>query len=566
MVVINDLQKKRASNIIWTAAASYGFAPDFKAYDTEGNAELYRNLIIGLAHKYYDYDKFLPLFELFDAQEDAYVYSGLFWLGLENALFQKEAPVRPALESLRREYAKEYLRINSKPEPHFIYANMAYAHFQKILCIEPHLDGYERKLLDELEFSPALTDDEIVASAKELFERWFQLNDADRRARGEYKLLARLGRRKKSEGELSDFGSAFTEHARIKGDSGGQYNDRAALATKMTPAQLRSFMAVKFGKSIYSESETRKLEQELCRGNHLNCCLHFTKGESVGGLNESAFEAYRRNAEAEQRTRNRNSYNANLIKNRTAIAGLREQIRNSVLLYLERNEIRSESGTLIPGRLWRGTYLNDAKVFTRYENDNAGDLSVDILLDSSTSQKNRQEQVSAQGYIIAEALTQCGVPCRIMSFCSMTGYTVMRIFRDYNEPGKNSAVFDFIATGCNRDGLAIRAAHKLINSASYTHRLLILLSDVRPHDIVKINSLAGAGDEYYEDAAGIKDTAIEVRSAMADGISVICVFTGEDKSVEAARLVYGQNFARIQSIDMLASTIGKLIRTELKNL
>jgi hypothetical protein len=70
-----------------------------------------------------------------------------------------------------------------------------------------------------------------------------------------------------------------------------------------------------------------------------------------------------------------------------------------------------------------------------------GDLSVDILLDASTSQKDRQETVSSQGYIIAESLTKCGIPCRVMSFCSMTGYTIVRIFRDYNENKPQQAHF-----------------------------------------------------------------------------------------------------------------------------
>ena len=60
---------------------------------------------------------------------------------------------------------------------------------------------------------------------------------------------------------------------------------------------------------------------------------------------------------------------------------------------------------------------------------------MDILLDASTSQKDRQETVSTQGYLIAEALTRCRIPCRVMSFCSMTGFTILRIFRGYDEPG-----------------------------------------------------------------------------------------------------------------------------------
>ena len=33
---ISDLQKKRAYNQIWNAAANYGFLPDFRFYTPEG--------------------------------------------------------------------------------------------------------------------------------------------------------------------------------------------------------------------------------------------------------------------------------------------------------------------------------------------------------------------------------------------------------------------------------------------------------------------------------------------------------------------------------------------------
>ena len=64
----------------------------------------------------------------------------------------------------------------------------------------------------------------------------------------------------------------------------------------------------------------------------------------------------------------------------------------------------------------------------------------------------------------------------------------------------------------------------------------------------------------------MRDTAYEVRRARADGIAVICVFTGEDADVPSARLVYGQDFTRIQSLDRLADTVGRLIRNRLRNL
>ena len=335
----------------------------------------------------------------------------------------------------------------------------------------------------------------------------------------------------------------------------------------MSAAELRAFMETKYGKSAFSPRVSDEMERSICTGSHAMCHLHFTRGErpDVSQI-QNGFEALSRQREAAQIEKNRASYEANLSQNRTAIAKLTGKIQNSVLLHLQPAPVKANSGRLNGSLAWRAAMLDDSKVFIKNEQDDVGDLSVDILLDASTSQKSRQEAVSAQGYMIAESLTNCGIPCRVMSFCSMTGYTILRIFRDYDKPRDNRKIFEYVSNGCNRDGLAISAAHYLMASSPYAHKLLIVLSDVKPNDVVKIPSVRGGEPELYEQQAGITDTAIEVRRARADGISVVCVFTGDDEDLPAAKLVYGRNFARIKSLDMLADTVGKLIQNQIKNI
>ena len=57
-----------------------------------------------------------------------------------------------------------------------------------------------------------------------------------------------------------------------------------------------------------------------------------------------------------------------------------------------------------------------------------------------------------------------------------------------------------------------------------------------------------------------------MRRARADGIAVMCVFTGDDEDVASAKLVYGRDFARIRSLSMFADTVGMLISNQIKNL
>ena len=106
----------------------------------------------------------------------------------------------------------------------------------------------------------------------------------------------------------------------------------------------------------------------------------------------------------------------------------------------------------------------------------------------------------------------------------------------------------------------------MMNESACEHRLLIILSDVKPQDIVRV--MQDEEGEYvsYEKEIGIRDTAYEVRRARADGIAVICVFTGDDEDLPAAKTVYGRDFARIRSVDQLADTVGLLIQNQIKNI
>ena len=102
MSEITELQKRRAVNTIWNGAHDYSFEPDFKAYDAEGRAELYWNLLLGALRRHYEYPKLQKLFAAFAAEEEGETYEGLLWLGLENCVYQRELPERPVLAVLRR--------------------------------------------------------------------------------------------------------------------------------------------------------------------------------------------------------------------------------------------------------------------------------------------------------------------------------------------------------------------------------------------------------------------------------------------------------------------------------
>ncbi len=518
---ITELQKRRADNIIWNCAEDYSFVPDFKAYDRSGNVDLYWNIIFGSARRHYEYAKLEELFAMLDGYKNAAFYQSVFWDALEPVLFQTELRGRPVLGWMRPAPAETELKLDA-----------------------------------------GMTTDEIVDEAKRFFfERYGLLGD------GKIRLKYRLPRlRRMTVDSFLQRGPIIRHEEGLYHGGVSGWNGDYTLSTKLKEPELRAFLETKFGKAIYPIEQVTRLEKQLCTGNHKFTHLFYTKGEVVElhGI-YSTFEMHQRKRQEELIANNHACYQKNLTENRLSISKLSTSIMNSVLLHMQPARRKANAGALDPVLAWRAARLGDEKVFQKTENENAGDMSVDILLDASHSQVNRAAQISSQAYIIAEALSRCRVPCRVMSFCSMSGFTVMRLFNDYSSASDNSSIFNYYAEGCNRDGLAIRAAGNLMAQTPYEHKMLIVLSDVKPLDpAAKIRKDERDVGVSYDAIRALTDTAYEVRRLRADGISVLCLFTGEDENLPSARMVYGQDFVRIRDFSFFADTVGKLIIDQMK--
>lgn len=561
---IQEQEKRRASNLIWNAAQDYDFEPDFKAFDEAGQADLYWNSIIGAVRKNYDAQAIEELFSALHGSENEVLYEQLIWLGLEYAVYQREAALRPALPALRRNYAK---RVIASVQGANLLEILEEAHFRRALGENPAMTPWDRKILDALEF-PSDWDTEMLCShALQL------LKDAFGFVPGQGKQIKKRGlfpsRQKDKVNEPSGvrkFGLGYSEH--VSSDNISQAGPARRVITdtsaEKTEAILKKHISAYFGEPLYDERTTAELERKLCADSHKNCRLYYAVGSDAYDRKLRGHSAERRKAALKQMKANRAAYEADALCNRNSILRLTERIRNAMMAYLQPTVSRSASGTLDIGRVWRGLYLDDDKVFTRIMQSDPGDLCVDILLDASYSQVNRQAMVSAQGYMIAEALTRNKIPVRVSSFCSMSGYTILTRYRDYFETDKNQRIFHFFTTGCNRDGLALRAMCQEMESAPCEHKILILLSDARPHDIIQI--LQNGHYVNYSEDNSILNTAAEVRSLQHHGIAVICVFTGDDDDVPAAHTIYGRNFARIRNLDQFADTVGTLIQNQIRSL
>ena len=207
-------------------------------------------------------------------------------------------------------------------------------------------------------------------------------------------------------------------------------------------------------------------------------------------------------------------------------------------------------------------------MFRCAEEENQPSFTVDLLLDASASRLHCQEVIAAQGTILAQSLAACSIPVRVSSFCSLRGYTVLRVLKGFADKSLQG-IDQYFASGWNRDGLALRAAGDLVSfdPGPAPRHLLILLTDASPNDSRRVlpSPEQPLGCDYGG-SYGVDDAAAEVRTLRRNGLRVSAVFMGEDSSSHDAERIYGKNLARIRGMDQLARAAGRLIQNEIREL
>ena len=311
---------------------------------------------------------------------------------------------------------------------------------------------------------------------------------------------------------------------------------RAQLESGDRESEDRDYVEGCFGRSLYPPRELTLIEQRLCTGNHLGCHLWFTRGETAQGKTMRADVQHLFDQAAEQAERNRADFLKNNDLYQSSILRLTEHIRNCMQVQQQPDAVSARQGHVDSQRIWRLPVLQDGKVFLRSEEENNPGFTVDLLLDGSASRLHCQETIAAQGYILARSLATCGIPVRVSSFCSLRGYTVVRILKDFSEKNAERKIFNYFAAGWNRDGLALRMAGKLLDTAPADRHLLILLTDASPNDSRKILPTGKVPlSRSYDGEAGVQDTAEEVRALRQQGVRVAAVFMGENASAPPRR-------------------------------
>lgn len=325
--------------------------------------------------------------------------------------------------------------------------------------------------------------------------------------------------------------------------------------------KMYTYVELNYGKSYLNEREQAQINRRLCRGIHGACSLYFTDGI----LEHPVKKNYQLEYARKLRDKNRMEYydNHRLVKQNIRI--LTDMLRRAFALHDQEDCVRSDSGSVDPAQMWKVGRSRDPRLFIRTQRQNALDFAVDVLIDASGSQRKRQGKVAIQAYTISEALSNLEIPHRVMSFCTFWDYTVLQRFRDYGDDRRdNMRIFDYMTSANNRDGLAIRAAGAQLLEREEERKILIVLSDGKPYDVV-VNRPGNRNPEPYRGEPAVRDTAAEVRSLRRQGVSVLGIFVGEEKELAAEKRIFGKDFAYIRDISGFSHIVGRYLIKQIED-
>ncbi|WP_311376100.1 hypothetical protein [Anaerococcus lactolyticus] len=568
-----NFDKIRQYNIIWDFAEKYDFLPQ-KSYPMD---EVYKNMTRGFIIKTFDFKVLDSYFDYLRAESPFFSeFSFITNLLMEDIAYKSLAKENLVIESLRKDFARKALRKYNFHEADNLNEQIEKAYYGKILA-KPITEGpFFRTIYRDIFKIYELDTARLIEKLNEVFKTYFRFE----KSKENESLLKEMIKDKKpkdfknNKKDAKDFdfsddfikdqfniGSAeFTGNIYLEEKNKDMDRHLILLnADKEGYHGSDEFIEDFYGKSVFPEMRVRSLEKKLATGVHAGKFLYFTKGVYTDSPNA---KFYKKNRD-EVFSKNKDYIEKNLAINNRSIKELAQTIKNSIANYEDFADVSKAYGIIDSTKAWKASVLKDFNIFDNVENDDVSTFKVDLLLDSSASQRNRQEIIANQAYIIENAMDEVGIPIRVMSFSTLRDHTVFNLFRDYNEKHNNKEIFKYFASGSNRDGLAFKVLNELIDKTKDNEKhIVIILSDGRPNDEkANINTVKLLEKEQYVGDVAVNDTAKEIRNIKNEEVSVLGVFTGEDEDIENGKLIYGTDFCRITSLE----NFSKIVSIFMKN-
>lgn len=559
------INKDRRDNLFWTVSENY-LARGYEIFNPDS---FYQVCLLGYAFKKYQMDYFVDFarstFLKFNNKDD---FLCLAFLTLDKNLKEELFKERPGLISIRKNYCDEIFKTLTFTRNTSFAHELTLSYFQFERGIYPKAHKNIVEILN-LIFKSSIKDvNELMDFLSGIYLKYFHLDKTLSKEKIEdtkEKIKSRktLGLKTSSKSnsqflkdyELEKFNIGSSEFFEENYENLKLVKDK-----KDGSAGNEDFLSViekNYGQLSLGKNQIQKLENNISKGIHSNIKIYWTKGQFKE-------DTYYKEISLEKFKENYSEFEKNKLKYLRGIRNLREVIKNSLLKESEEYSLYSKSGSLEVSKLWKINYIEDPKVFKKNFIDDKGQITVDILLDSSASQNEREAQVAIQAYIISSALCQLKIKNRVLAFNNLFNYLTIREYRNYNDDiSKNKDIFSYQARGSNRDGLAIKLMNYLIDKNKEDRKFLIVLSDGRPNDEVNLAMLGRKKLDVrdYTDDFALYDTSKEVLNAKLKGINVLGVFTGNPEDLPKEKIIYGNDFAYITKLNRFSQIVGLFFKS-----
>lgn len=601
--------KIRKQNVVFTVSGDYNRVPPISLFDEYGDyrMDFYRMMLLGYIEKTVDMDvlitylyehlkktslknEFLKFIELF--------FDGTFYKSLHKDR-KGSSDYRDYFISSRMEFLSKIEERSVEHEIEYIYygrlKNKYFEGKENVVELVDLMRNFQKTFSNKLEtYCVDCRDEdrkkritnEVMDFINRIFLKYFYVNtrstydpfridDAEEKRekinpeKSESRMKFRLST--KSLRDIKDnekMELVSIESAEFTGSISDDISiDDERLATEgkkisRSNDQVIDMVRARYGESIYPRYSMDSYERDICTGVHKGIKLHITDGKFSDG-----HDKYFEKSIALQREKNLEYYRDNELGFRRAISILTEILRKKLKVEDDDEIIKSNNGHIDISKVWRKKYLDEDYIFKKVIKNGLGSVSVDILMDSSASQIEREEYVSSQAFIISEALCAIGIPTRVMGFCNLFNCMVITRYRDYlDSSSHNKKIFDYKGSGSNRDGLAIKVVADQMEKNEYENKILIVLSDGKPNDKINLGTTGffDVDGEDYEGELAIMDTASEIFSLKLRNRYVLGVFTGKEEDLESEKKIYGRDFAYIRNMDRFSQIIGFFIDKTLK--
>lgn len=578
--------ENRIRNLLWTVSGDYklDMKPDISLFLRSRAIALYDGIKQGALARFYDKDLLgLYLVKKVFLQAGEGELTAVAQLCIEEAIGEKICEERPGIRSMQREAFEDILdqEFEEMPSQKDLLGRL------KVAVLRRRLDGgeyrVERRMVTFMELviraGKAKDTMELIRVIDELYNAL--VDPMFERLHGNLERVLAVTLEELTEYSWEDFLSeemyeeALESYVEQLTTNMAGMEDRSVTEemeekrhkkkniTVVTPEMLEkayTYVELNYGKTYLSEAEEKRINYLMCRGVHSDCSLYFTEGI----LKNPAKRNYQ--YEYAKRLRNKNIWlyhdKHRIVKRNISV--LTDTLRKSLVLRSETQTVLSDRGQIVPSRLWRIGRSRDAKFFEQELKGEASEFVVDVLIDASGSQMSRQGEVALQAYIISEALSNVEIPHRVMSFCTFWDYTILHRFREYDDPRTaNENIFNYVTSSNNRDGLAIKTAGYGLLAREEEKKILIVLSDGKPYDVL-VNRPNARNPKPYQGKEAISDTATEIRHLRNLEVSVLGVFAGEEKDLATEKKIFGKDFAYIRDIKNFSKIVGRYLTKQLE--